>query len=135
MYVLDSRDALADAVHDARGKLPPPYVLACAADTADVIGAGIHRGEQLFDLLGRVLQICIERDHPLAARALEARDDRHVLAVVRVEVHDAGDIGPAEIQVLQHRRRPIAAAVVDEDHLVRHLERIERGVEAFGERR
>jgi hypothetical protein len=56
--------------------------------------AGIHRGEQLADLLRRILQIGVEGDDALAAAALEAGDDGEVLAVVRVEQDDTRDVRP-----------------------------------------
>ena len=105
------------------------------AHAADVVGAGVHRGEQLADLLRRVLQVGVERDDALAAHALEAGDDRHVLAVVRVEQHDARHVRPRGELVLQQRGRAVAAAVVDEDHFVGDAERVERRIQPREQRR
>ena len=91
---LDAGDALAQAVHRPRRDAPPPRVLARAAHAADVVVARVHRGEQLADLLRRILQVGVERDDALAAAVLEAGDDRHVLAVVGVEQDDARHVGP-----------------------------------------
>ncbi len=52
---------------------PPPRVLARAAHAADVIVAGVHRGEQLADLLGRILQVGVERHDALAAARARSR--------------------------------------------------------------
>ena len=106
-----------------------------AAHAADVIGAGVHRREQLADLLRRILQVGVERDDSLAAHALEAGEDREVLAVVRVEKDDARHVGPRGELVLQQRRRLVAAAVVDEDHLVADLQRVERRIQPREQRR
>src|SRR4029077_6567306 len=93
------------------------------------------RGEQLADLLRRILQVGVERDDALAAAALEARHDRHVLAEIAVEQDYAGHIGPLRELLAQQRCRAVAAAVVDEDYPIRLPERIERRVEAGEERR
>ena len=53
-----------------------------APHAADVVVALRPLREQLADLLGRILQVGVERDDALAAHALEAGDDRRVLAVV-----------------------------------------------------
>src|SRR6476620_924075 len=49
-----------------------------ARDAAHVIGAGVHRGEQLADFLRRIPQIGVERDDPFATHALEAGEDRQM---------------------------------------------------------
>ena len=105
-----------------------------AAHAADVVVPGVHRGQQAADLLGRILQVGIERHDALAAHALEAGDDRRVLAVVGVEQHDARDVRPREELVLQQRRGAVAAAVVDEHHFVRDPQRVEGRIEAREER-
>jgi hypothetical protein len=94
----------------------PPYI----------VGALVHRREELADLLGRVLQVGVERHDAPAADTLEAGDDRHVLAVVRVEQHDARDVGPNAKLVGEQRGRAVAAAVVDEQDLVGDAERVQR---------
>ena len=110
-------------------------ILARAPHAADVVVARVHRGQQLADLLGRVLQVGVERHDALAAAALEAGDDRHVLAVVGVEQHDARDVGAALELLAQQRRRAVAAAVVDEDDLVGDVQRVERRIQAREQRR
>ena len=131
----DLREPLAQPVHRPRRRAPPPRVLALAAHAADVVVSRVHRREQLADLLRRVLQVGVERDDALAAAALETGDDRDVLAVVGVEQHDPGDVGPALELLAQQRRRAVAAAVVDEDDLVGPRQRVERRVEAREQRR
>ena len=66
----DVGDALAHGVHRARGGASPPGVLAMAADTPHVVGAGVHRRQQTGDFLGWILQVGIERHHALAAHVL-----------------------------------------------------------------
>ncbi len=114
----DPRDPFPEPVHQPRRRAPPPRVLAGAPHAADVIGAGVHRGEQLADFLGRILQVGIERHDALAAHPLEARENGEVLAVVRVEQDDARHVRPRRELLAQQRRRSVPAAVVDEDHLV-----------------
>jgi hypothetical protein len=69
----DVGDALAEVVHRLRGHAPPRRVLAQAPDRAHVVVALVHLREELRDLLGRVLQVGVERHDALAARVLEAR--------------------------------------------------------------
>ena len=81
---VDARDAAAHRVHRARADAPERIVVPLAAHAADVVAALVHLREQLGDLLGRVLQVGVQRHDALAAHALEARHDRHVLAEVAV---------------------------------------------------
>jgi hypothetical protein len=106
-----------------------PGVVPQPAHAADVVVAFVHTREQLADLLGRVLQVGIERDHALAAAALEAGDDGEVLPEVAVQQHHARDVGALVELLAQQRRRAVAAAVVHEDHLVLEPERVEGRVE------
>ena len=114
----DAGEPLAQPVHGPRGPAPPGDVLAVAADRADVVVAVVHRVQQQADLLGRVLQVGIERDDASPRHMLEARQDRPVLAEVAVEEDHARDVGPALELRRQQRGRAVAAAVVDEDDLV-----------------
>ncbi len=70
----------------------------------------------------------------MAARVLESRHDRHVLAEIGAEQYHAGDVGPALELFAQDRRGAIAAAVVDEDQFVAGAERIERRIDAVEQR-
>ena len=97
---LDARDPLAHAVHRPGGDSSPPRILARTPHAADVVVARVHCGEELGDLLGRILQIGVERDHALAARAIETGDDRHVLTVVRIEHDHPCHVGTLEVLVL-----------------------------------
>src|SRR5438132_8612162 len=114
--------------------MPPPRVLARAADAADVIMPGIHGGDEFADLLRRVLEIGIESDDALAVAMLKAGDDSQVLAVVGVEYDHPRYIGPLQELILEHRRRAVAAAVIDEDDLVAPAELVERRVETIKKR-
>ena len=73
----------------AREVLARKTVLALGAHAADGVAALVNFREELGDFLGRILQIGVEGDDDLAARALEGRDDGHVLAVVAVEINHA----------------------------------------------
>ena len=104
-------------------------VLAADADGADVVGARIHGGHQPRDLLGRVLQVGIERDHVRAARLREGGEDRQVLAGIACQHHHAGDVRAALELLAQLGDRAVGAAVVDEHHLVAAAERIQRRIQ------
>ena len=114
----DVGDALAHAVHGPRRPAAPRSVLALAADRAHVVVALVHLREQCRDLLGRILQVGVERHDALAAHMLEAGDDGHVLAEVAVEEDHARHVGALLELLAQHRRRLVDAAVVHEDHFV-----------------
>jgi len=130
----NSGDPFAQPVHQPRCIAAPPRILAGATHAADVIGAGVHRCEQLADFLRRILQVGVERHDPCSAHALESGQDGEVLPVVAVEVDDARFVGSARELLAQQCARPIPAAVVDENHLVGDLQRIERRVEAREQR-
>ena len=110
-------------------------VLPVQPEAADVVVAGVDLRQQLRNLLGRILQVGVERDDDLAAHPLERRHDRHVLAVVGVEIDDAGDVGPRGVLGAEQFERTVGAAVVGEDDLVGLAESVEHGVEAGEERR
>ena len=126
---LDVGDALAQVVHGARCDVAPPAVVALFADAADVIVALVHFGEHLADFFRRVLQVGVQGDDALALAMLEAGHDRHVLAEVAVEQHDASDVRALLELLAQDGGGTVAAAVVDEDDLVRNAELVERGIE------
>src|SRR5205085_220855 len=88
----DRGGALTQAVHQSRGRLAPQDVLAAPANGADVVGAGVHGGDDPRDLLRRVLQVGVEGDHVGAARLREGGEDRQVLAGVPREQHHPGDV-------------------------------------------
>jgi len=73
------------------------------------------------------LQVGVEGDHALAAARLEPRHDGEVLAEVAVEQNHARRARTRLVLLAQQRCRAVAAAVVDEDHLVGLPERVERG--------
>ncbi len=79
--------------------------------------ARLDRGEQLGDLFGRVLEVCIERHDDIAAHPLEGGHDGHVLAEVPVKVDDAHLFRTAVVKFLQHRTGVVATAVVCEQDL------------------
>jgi hypothetical protein len=118
----------------ARGHSPPARILARAAHATDVVVACVHRFEQPADFLRRILQVGVQRHHAFAAHPLESGDDRHVLAVIGVEQHDPRHVRPRQELVFQQRCRAIAAAVVDEDHFVTDMQRVERRIQAREER-
>ncbi len=109
--------------------MSPQAILPGLPDAADVVVALVHRRQQLADFLRRILQIGVQRHHPLAPAILEAGHDRHVLAVIGVEQDDPRDVGPGQELVFQQRRRAVAAAVVDEQHFVGYPQCVQRRIE------
>ena len=65
----------------------------------------IHRGKQLRDLFGRILQIGVERDNALAKGALKAGDNGHVLPVVGAEQDHPGHIWTAQELIFEQSGR------------------------------
>ncbi len=114
-----ARDALAHQIHRFARCAAEGAVLAHAAYAADVVVAFVHFGDQAADFLGRILQIRVQGNDAPAAHVLEAGHDRHMLAEVAVEQDDPGDIWPLLELFAQDGGGAVAAAVVDEDDLVR----------------
>src|SRR5262249_6678828 len=57
---------LAEAVHQPRGSLAPVSIVTILPYGSYVVRSRVHRGDDLADLLGRILQVRIERDHVVA---------------------------------------------------------------------
>ncbi len=109
--------------------MPPQAVAALAADRADVIVALVHLRQQQAGVLRRILQIGIQRDDALPAAMLESRHDRHVLAEIAVEQDHPRHIGTLLELLAQDRGGTVAAAVVDEQDLVRDAELVQRRIQ------
>ena len=124
----------AQPVHAAAGPAPPGRVAARTPDRADVVMARIHRGEQVHDVLRRVLQVGVERHDALAAAVFEAREDRPMLAEVAVEQDHARHVRAALELLGEQLGRAITAAVVDEHDLVVQPQRVECRVQAREQR-
>jgi len=119
---------LADIVDEPRRGGAEKGILAVEPVAADVVVPGIDLRQQLRNLLGRILQVGIERDDHLAPHALERRHDRHVLPVVRVEIDHPRDLRPRGVLGPQQLERTVGTAIVGEHHLVAPAERIEHRV-------
>ena len=130
----DPGDALAQAVHGKRRYPAEQRVVALAPIGADVVVARADRGDEARDLLGRILQVGIERHGDAPAHVLEPREDRHVLAEIAVEEDHPGRVGTLVELRRQHLRRSIAAAVVDEDDLVALAGVVEHAIEPLEQR-
>ena len=97
--------------------------------------AAIHRGEHVGNILGRILEIGVNRDNAPPPQVFEAGHDGDVLSEIRVEQDHTGDEGPALELLPEQRRRAILAAVVDEDDFVRKAQGVERSIETVKELR
>src|SRR6185312_16432101 len=119
---LDLCRALANAIHHARGELAPVDIVTPRAHGPHVVRPLVHGGDELSDLLRRVLQVGIQRDDVVAARVGEARENGHVLTRVTGEEEHPSTVRAALELRPQYGRGTIAAAVIDEYHLVRPIE-------------
>ncbi len=123
---LDAREAAEHAVDHPRGKRATPGVAAGDAAPAGDVVAALDGREQPGNVLGRVLQVAVHRHDDLAARAGKTRVHRGVLAEVALEA-DGAHACIGRVEALELREGAVGRAVVDEDQLVRTVERVERG--------
>ena len=87
---LHARYALANAVHHLGRRAAPPRVASTKiANRANAVGALIERFEQLVNFFWRILQICVERDHDLAASMRKPRENGTVLSKISREQNHA----------------------------------------------
>ena len=91
--------------------------------------------QQFRNLLRGILQIGVQGHDHVAAHAFERRHDSHVLAIIRIEIDDPGDIRPGGMLRAQQLEGAVGAAVVGEDDLVGPSEPVEHGIEAGEEHR
>ena len=126
---LDARGPFAHKIDQLRGVGAEKRILPIEPEAAHVVVPRVDLREQLGDFLRRVLQVGIERHNDLAAHALKRRHDRHVLAVVGVEIDHAGDVGPRVELGAQQFDRTVGAAVVGEEDLVAAADGVEHRVE------
>ena len=113
-------------VGDARGNLArDQLVLAVVAPADDEVEAGVDLLQQQRDVGRIVLQVAVHGDEHFAVRVLDARRHRRRLAVVAAELDDAQP-RIAACERRSDRDRVVLAAVVDEHHLERPAELIER---------
>ncbi len=125
---LDARDRDRHAIHEPRCAAAEERVLPLLPHAANDIEAFVHLGQELADLLGRILQVGVERDDHVALDHGESGEDGRVLAEVAREFHDHDAIRVPRGLGSQQVDRFVAAAVVHEDDLVGAAERVERGV-------
>ena len=90
------------------------------------VGAGHRLVDEVDDLLRRVLQVVVHRDHVVAGGVAQAAEVRVVLPVVAEQVDRAHVLVPFH-GVAQDVPRVVGAAVVDEHDLVREALRLEEG--------
>ena len=122
-------------VDGERGGAPEKGVLAVLAHAAHDVVALRELRQQLRDLLGRVLQVGVERHGHVARHVAKARQDRLVLAEVAGEVERAERVRPFRRPILQDPEGAVAAAVVDHDDLVRIAAAVHHGRQAAQELR
>jgi len=103
----DAAHAAHRAVGDPGGPAPKPGVLALLPDGVHQVVALGQLGDDVRDLLGRVLQIRIQGHDPLAARIGEAGGDRSVLAEVAREV-DQDHLRPTQLPGAYQLRGAVA---------------------------
>ena len=91
----------ADKIDQLRAIPATEGILSFSPVAADVVEPLVHLGHQLWNLLGRVLQVGVEGDDDLAADAFEGGHDGHVLAVVSIEVDDADLLGVRPVKTIR----------------------------------
>jgi hypothetical protein len=100
------------------------FAPAIAAHRVHHVRALAPRLKHLRQQLDRVLQIGIEREHDVAARAVQAGAQRRLLAEIarQLQAHHAGPCEPRQ----QRHQGFVVAAIVDDDDLPawRHLPKL-----------
>src|SRR5690606_7744620 len=86
---LDAGQAAREPVDRARAEPAGEALVALAAPAGGDLGALLERVEQLRDLLGRVLQVAVERHRDLAARREQAAGQGGRLPEVARELEHA----------------------------------------------
>src|SRR5882724_1751460 len=124
----DLRGLLPEPVHQARGGFAPIRIVTVFPDSADVVGAPIHGGDDLADFLRGVLQVRIQCDDVVTAGLREPGHDGHVLSDIAREDHHARGVGTFRELPTQYGNGAVAATVIHEDHFVLAAELIEHRV-------
>jgi molybdopterin molybdotransferase len=114
-----------DTVEDAREDPSCERVATLRLPPGHEVEAFVELREQPRDLRWIVLEVAVDRDDGVAARLVEAGDERGGLAEVAAEPHDA-DVLLRVVQARQRSERPVGGAVVDEDRLPLGMQRLER---------
>ena len=109
--------AVHEAVPERPGDDPPVWVVAVDAAADDHVMVARERDERLE--LGEVeLQVGVGQQHPRLAGGRDARSQRGAVPAVG-RMHDDADRRVGGGERGGDGERPVAAAVVDDDHLVR----------------
>ena len=90
----------------------------------DEIEALVELRQQPRNLRWIVLKIAVDRDDGLAARLVKAGDERRCFPEVAAQAHDA-HVLLRVVQPSERREGSVGRAVVDEDRLPGHVERLE----------
>ena len=99
------------------------------ADAVDDVIALFELDEHRGNLFGLVLEIGIHHHDHLAADGIHPRGHGNVVAEIPRELQDA-DPRIGRVEVPQHGKGAVAAAVVDEDQLVGPSQFVQHGGEA-----
>src|SRR5690606_148244 len=103
-----------------RSELECGFAVAAAALTVNHVETFAPPGDHLEDDFGRILQIGVDEHDRIAARMIEARSDRDLVAEIAGKLDDA-DLVVGRGELLHDLERPVLAAVVDIDDLVVEL--------------
>ena len=119
VQVLDPAHLPCRGVEQLRGDGFRQRVVAFLLVTRNEVVAAVHdHVVQLGNLIGRILQVGIHRDHHITLSSLEAAVEGRTLSVVPAEL-DAFHVRVLLAQLVDHCPRVICGAVVHEDHLER----------------
>ena len=121
---LEIRDRLQEAVKQEVSQALEDVFLAFLADRIDDVVPHAPELNELRDDLGGILEVAVHDDDPPALCAVEPRRDSGLMSEIAAEVH-GDETGVSLGDRVDPRRSDVSAAVVDEDDLVRLLERVQ----------
>ena len=128
------RDALQDPVEQRVGSAQHGAFLAVFAHAVDDVVAFAPLGEHLQDEFRRILQVGVDDRHDVAARMGQAGGHGRLVAEIPRKPQ-AGQTGIARAGFRQQFRRPVAAAVVHEQHVQRNRPLPDQGFDALQQER
>ena len=121
VQVLDAAHLAGGGVEQLRRQRLRQRVIALLLVAAhQVVLLFLHHTVQFRNLVGRVLQVGIHRDHHVALCFGKAAVEGRALAVVTAEL-DALHVFRLFLQLCDDIPRAVGAAVADKDHLIRKL--------------
>ena len=117
-------------VVQARRVLSIRLIVTLLAPSADHVVAFIDRRDQPRDFFRRILQVRVERDDDVAARLLEAREDRRMLSEIARQLDHPHTPLFARRNFAQDAERIVVRSVIDKNRLPWTVQTVEHRLEA-----